>query len=169
MATLLAISQFHSVAFMQLLQTLRHCYDSQVTEQLHNNSLFFIKCPKLLLTLQKCFKAFNLENDTARQRTPHGPAPGRGPVVADHCYRGLCGFVWFRHGPKCLLSFVIERLHASLTTRLSVKGVQARNQLGILGGWRIFWEGTKFFKLYPIVINYVQHTFPGGRKNYLPW
>jgi len=41
----------------------------------------------LLLTLQKCFKAFNLENDTARQRTPHGPAPGRGSVVADHCCR----------------------------------------------------------------------------------
>ena len=89
MATLLATSQFHSVAFTQLLQTLRHCYDSQVTEQLHNNSLFFIKCPKLLLTLQKCFKAFNLENDTARQRTPHRPTPGRGPVVADYCSRPL--------------------------------------------------------------------------------
>jgi len=31
-----------------LLQTLRHCYDSQVTEQLHNNSLFFIKRPKVI-------------------------------------------------------------------------------------------------------------------------
>jgi len=48
MATLLAISQFHSVAFTQLLQTLCHCYDSQVTEQLHNNSLFFIKRPKVI-------------------------------------------------------------------------------------------------------------------------
>jgi len=49
----------------------------------------------LLLTLQKCFKAFNLENDTARQRTPHGPAPGRGPVVADHCCRKSLGTVGF--------------------------------------------------------------------------
>jgi len=48
MATLIAISQFDSVAFTQLLQILRHCYDSQVTEQLHNNSLFFIKRPKVI-------------------------------------------------------------------------------------------------------------------------
>jgi len=48
MATLLAISQFHSVAFTQLLQTLHHSYDSQVTEQLHSNYLFFIKSPKVI-------------------------------------------------------------------------------------------------------------------------
>ena len=43
-----------------------------------------------LLTLQKYFKAFNLEKYAARQRTPHGPALGRGPVVADHwCIIGL--------------------------------------------------------------------------------
>jgi len=38
----------------------------------------------LRLTLKKCFKAFNLENDTW---PGNGPAPGRGPVVADHWTR----------------------------------------------------------------------------------
>jgi len=59
MATLLAFSQFHSVAFTQLLQTLRHCYDSQVTEQLHNNSLIFIKRPKVIASnVTKMFQSF---------------------------------------------------------------------------------------------------------------
>ena len=32
--------------------------------------------------------------------------------------RGLCAFVWFRHRWKCLLRFVIGRLHVSLTSML---------------------------------------------------
>ena len=36
--------------------------------------------------------------------------------------------------------------------------------LGNQGEQRVFWEGPKFFKLYQIVLNYVQHIFPGGRK-----
>ena len=51
---------------------------------------------------------------------------------------------------------------------------QARNQLGTpvtsLGhqdGRRVFREGPKFFELCPIVLNYVQHIFPRGAKNFL--
>ena len=40
---------------------------------------------------------------------------------------------------------------------------QARNQLGTSGG-RVFWEGPKFFKLCPVVLNYVQHILPGEGK-----
>jgi len=29
---------------------------------------------------------------------------------------------------------------------------------------RVYWEGPKFFKLYSIVLNYVEHIFLGGRK-----
>ena len=43
---------------------------------------------------------------------------------------------------------------------------QARNQLGTPGGPRSFWEGPKFFKLCPIILNYVQHIFPGGGKKF---
>jgi len=44
---------------------------------------------------------------------------------------------------------------------------QACNQLGTPAGRRVFWEWPKFVKLCPILSNYVQHTFPGGAKNFL--
>ena len=34
--------------------------------------------------------------------------------------------------------------------------------LGHQVGRRVFWEGPKLFKLCPMVLNYVQHIFPGG-------
>jgi len=43
---------------------------------------------------------------------------------------------------------------------------QARNQLGTPGGRRDFWEGPNRFELCPIVLNYVQHIFPGGGKKF---
>jgi len=36
--------------------------------------------------------------------------------------------------------------------------------LGHQGGWRVFWEWRRFFKLCPILSNDVQHILPGGRK-----
>ena len=36
--------------------------------------------------------------------------------------------------------------------------------LGHQEGRRVFWEGPKVFELCPIVLNDVQHIFPGGRK-----
>ena len=42
-------------------------------------------------------------------------------------------------------------------------------------GWRrVFWEGSKFFKLCPIIFNYAQQIFPGGTKRFAggakpPW
>jgi len=36
--------------------------------------------------------------------------------------------------------------------------------LGHQAGRRVFWERPKFFKLCSIVLNYVQHIFPWGRK-----
>jgi len=41
---------------------------------------------------------------------------------------------------------------------------EARNQLGTLGGVKSVPKGVQFFKLCPIVLNYVQHIFPGGLK-----
>ena len=41
---------------------------------------------------------------------------------------------------------------------------QARNQHRTSGGSKVFWEGYKFFKLCPNVLNYVQHIFPGGKN-----
>jgi len=38
------------------------------------------------------------------------------------------------------------------------------SSLGRQGGRRVFWEGPKFLKPSPIVLNYVQHNFPGGVK-----
>ena len=38
--------------------------------------------------------------------------------------------------------------------------------LGHQAGRRVFWVGPKVFKLCPIFLNYVQHTFPGGTKNF---
>ena len=46
---------------------------------------------------------------------------------------------------------------------------------GHQGGRRVFWERRRFFKLYPIVSNDVQHIFPGEAKIFLggasppPW
>jgi len=39
--------------------------------------------------------------------------------------------------------------------------------LGHQEGRRVFWEGPKIFKLCPIVSNYIQHVFPGGRTFFL--
>jgi len=36
----------------------------------------------------------------------------------------------------------------------------------IFGGRRVFLEGLKFFKLCPIVINFVQNVFPRGAKKF---
>ena len=36
--------------------------------------------------------------------------------------------------------------------------------LGQQVGRKVFWEGPKKFEQYPIVLNYVQHIFLGGRK-----
>jgi len=46
--------------------------------------------------------------------------------------------------------------------------------LGHQEGRRVFWEGRKIFELCPIVLNDVQHIFPGGGENFsrggfAPW
>jgi len=46
--------------------------------------------------------------------------------------------------------------------------------LGHQEGWRVFWEGPKFFELCPIVLNHVQHIFPVRAKIFFgglspPW
>ena len=42
------------------------------------------------------------------------------------------------------------------------------SSLGHQGWQRVFWEGPKFFKPYPIVLTYAQHMhiFPRGAKNF---
>ena len=49
---------------------------------------------------------------------------------------------------------------AALTSNCDRPKSSLRHQ----GEWRVCWEGPKFFKLCPKVLNYVQHVFPGGRK-----
>jgi len=39
--------------------------------------------------------------------------------------------------------------------------------LGQQEGRRVFQEGPNFFELCPIFLNYVQHIFTGGEKNFL--
>jgi len=41
---------------------------------------------------------------------------------------------------------------------------QARNQLRTPGGAKIFLRRAQNFELCPIILNYVQHIFPGGAK-----
>ena len=41
---------------------------------------------------------------------------------------------------------------------------QTRNQLGTPGGAKSFLRRDQIFKLGPIVLNYFQRIFPGGRK-----
>jgi len=53
--------------------------------------------------------------------------------------------------------FDICRVHAG-------KYRQARNQLGIPVGAKSFLRGVQIIKLCPIVSNYLQHIFQGGRK-----
>jgi len=43
---------------------------------------------------------------------------------------------------------------------------QARNQLGTPGWAKSFLRGAEIFKLCPIISNYVQHIFQGGRKKF---
>ena len=48
--------------------------------------------------------------------------PLRGSLLLQNHFCGLCAFVWFRHRQKCVLRFVMELLHISSTSRLSMKG-----------------------------------------------
>ena len=43
---------------------------------------------------------------------------------------------------------------------------QARNHLGTPGGVKSFLRGVQIFELCPIVLNHVQHIFPGGGENF---
>jgi len=38
--------------------------------------------------------------------------------------------------------------------------------LGHQGVRRVFLEGPNFFEQYPVVLNFVQHVFPGEKKNF---
>jgi len=61
------------------------------------------------------------------------------------------------------------KLYRSAQTKSISKSVTIRHVANLRHQvWqRVFWEGPKFFKLYPIVLNYVQHTFPGEAKKTL--
>jgi len=67
---------------------------------------------------------------------------------------------------KAVSPYLRQRRGIGLRSRSLLRHAmcQARNQLGTPGGRRVFWEWPKFFKLCPILSNYVQHIFPGGRK-----
>ena len=51
------------------------------------------------------------------------------------------------------VAYIVEQKH------------QARNQFGTPGGAKSFLRGAQIFELCPIVLNYLQHIFPGGRKS----
>jgi len=55
---------------------------------------------------------------------------------------------------------------ASSRTNYNDFACQLRNRLGNPGEAKNFLRGAPIFKLFPIVLNYAQHIFPGGvRKN----
>jgi len=54
-------------------------------------------------------------------------------------------------------------MHLRIRCRLQ----QARSQLGTQGGAKGFLRGAQIFELCPIVLNHVQHIFPGGAKIFL--
>ena len=97
------------------------------------------------------------------QQTKLGHAPG---IQANGSAR-----VWRKHLPsirdrKMQVSQTWTQLHA---VKHKIPSIQARNQFGTLGGRRVFWEEPKFLKLCPIVLNYVQHIFPGEANIFLGW
>jgi len=55
---------------------------------------------------------------------------------------------------------MIELLHALKNSSFS----QTRKQLGTPGGAKNFREGPKVFELCPIILNNVEHIFPGRQK-----
>jgi len=59
------------------------------------------------------------------------------------------------------LNFYLIRKHTLLG------GCQARNQLGTPGGAKSFLRGAQIFEVCPILLNYVQHIFPGDDTNFL--
>jgi len=74
---------------------------------------------------------------------------------------------------------MVDRFHrvvwSKITSSIKCFGIlprahgagQARNQLETPREQRVSWEGPKFFKLCPIILNHVQHIFPGGEKIFL--
>ena len=68
--------------------------------------------------------------------------------------------IWFR----AELNFCPKIVAGRQECIAKIRGVGTRfvTSLGHQGG-RILWEGTKFFKLCPIILNYVLHISPGGR------
>ena len=128
----------------------------------------------MLLRLQKCFKAINLENDTARQRTPHGPATGRGPVVVDHCpigftmlnndlYRMRSGNIplletWVNR-PTMLLAHMLIPLHQCKLQFLRQKNPYI--PIYYLG-WKDVWS---FISIHEIAISYYFRLKTSVNKN----
>jgi len=53
-----------------------------------------------------------------------------------------------------------------MVTGLGSSYIRPVISLGHQVGRRVFWEWPKFCKLRPIVLNYVQHIFPGREKNF---
>ena len=63
-------------------------------------------------------------------------------------------------------SVLVEQAENTLLFKIS--GSRPVTNLGHQAGRRVFWEGAKFFKLFPIASNYVQRIFPGGANNFSP-
>ena len=62
---------------------------------------------------------------------PHGPAPGRGPVVADHCTKAFRFFHdLFLHNSSAALGAVATSLHILLTQLFFVSCLNFRPYLG---------------------------------------
>ena len=95
-----------------------------------------------------------------------------------------CGFYWTYYNiqesyagwvnPRELQVYALSgRVRVELETGQAGEK-QARNQPGTPGGAKSFLRGAQIFVLCPIVLNYVQHIFPGVAKNFLgglraPW
>jgi len=60
-----------------------------------------------------------------------------------------------------------RQLRHCIHTKHCIQGRRLVTSLGHQEGRRVFREGPKFFELCPIVLNYVQHIFPGRANNFL--
>ena len=74
----------------------------------------------------------------------------KGSFFSNRCFTGKTTHCW---KSQCIATFMVMPRN------------QARSQLRTAGGEKSFLRGPKFFKLCPMVLNNVQHIFPGGVKN----
>ena len=92
----------------------------------------------------------------------------------------VCCWSWFWPNTEIVLTWARLAGHATYADQLATcfekacrqtsgarfafVGTRPVSSLGQQEGQRFVWEGANFFELFPIVSNYIQHIFPGGKN-----